>query len=153
VVRNREPARAERILLDGPLLHPANIAYTAVLAPALAIGLIRASDGQSLDEEARTGLLAESEEAAEVLPVAVNNVHLGEWLDQLTGGKLTHRFNRPSDLDLDALACLLAISTAAASRGGLTRAQIYSHYQAVEHGFEHGYKLPPGWASRATDTA
>jgi hypothetical protein len=153
VVRNREPARAERILLDGPLLKPGNVAYTAVLAPALAIALIQVADGQSLDDDARTGLLAESEEVAEVLPVAVDSAHLGEWLEQLTGGTVTHRFNRAGDFDLAALACLLVISAAAASRGGLMRPQIYRHYQAIEASFEHGYKFPPGWASRATEAS
>src|SRR6266487_1994051 len=42
VLRSREPARLERILLDGPLLDAANIAYTALLAVGFAAELIYA---------------------------------------------------------------------------------------------------------------
>ena len=151
VLRNREPARLERILLDGPLLDEANIAYTALLAVGFAAELIHAASGDNPDEHDRAELLAEAEYAVELLPVVVATEQLGAWLDQLTGGEVTHRFDRPHDLDLATLGSLLTLSAAAAVKAGLTRAQIYSYYQAVEDSFEHGHKLPSGWAPRASD--
>jgi hypothetical protein len=151
VLRNREPARLERILVDGPLLAAANIAYTAFLAAALTAGLIQAASGDNPDEHDRAELLAEAEDAAGLLPVVVDKAQLGESLDQLTGGEITHRLDRPHDLDLATLGSLLALSAAAADKAGLTRVQIYSYYQAVEDGFEHGHKLPTGWAPRPSD--
>ena len=151
VLRNREPARLERILLDGPLLVAANIAYTTLLAVALTAELIQATSGDNPDEHDRAELLAEAEDVAELLPVVVDKAQLGEWLDQLTGGDVTHRFDRPHDLDLATLGSLLALGAAAAEKAGLTRVQIYSYYQAVEDSFEHGHKLPTGWAPRPSD--
>ncbi len=151
VLRNREPARLERILLDGPLLDEANIAYTALLAVGFAAELIHAASGDNPDEHDRAELLAEAEDAVELLPVVVDTEQLGAWLDQLSGGEVTHRFDRPHDLDLATLGSLLALSAAAAVIAGLVRAQIYSYYQAVEDSFEHGHKLPTGWAPRPSD--
>ena len=151
VLRNREPARLERILLDGPLLAAANIAYTAFVAVGFAAELIHAAGGDNPDADDRAELLAEAEDAVELLPVVVATEQLGAWLDQLSGGEVTHRFDRPHDLDLATLASLLALSAAAAVKAGLMRAQIYSYYRAVEDSFEHGHKLPSGWAPRQSD--
>ena len=150
VLRNREPARLERILLDGPCSTQPTSHTPQCSAPALTLALIHAAAGDTPDADDQAELLAEAEDAAELLPVRGQGA---------TGrvARSTHRrrdhspFDRPHDLDLATLGSLIALSAAAAVKAGLMRAHIYSYYQAAEDSFEHGHKLPTGWAPRPSD--
>jgi len=150
VLRNREPARLERILLDGPCSTQPTSHTPQCSAPALTLALIHAAAGDTPDADDQAELLAEAEYSAQLLPVRGQGA---------TGrvARSTHRrrdhspFDRPHDLDLATLGSLIALSAAAAVKAGLMRAHIYSYYQAAEDSFEHGHKLPTGWSPRPSD--
>src|SRR5439155_26922408 len=89
-------------------------------------------------------------DAAELLPAAADRAQLASGSIN-SRAETSHTASTVLTTSIWPLSAAFQPLSAAADTAGLMRTQIYSYYQAVEDGFQHGHKLPPGWAPRPSD--
>ena len=131
VLRNREPARARMVLMEGALLQRENVYATTPLAIWLSAALVRTAVGATPAEDDLAQLADQIVDIAPELPFEVESEVLQRWQDQLRGHKRSYQFTQPLDFTVTHLAAIAVVGAGAATMAGLSRDRIYALYGEV----------------------